>query len=157
MIRWITQREANGFVIEHHRHHGKVVGAIFQLGLFESDELKAVAIVGRPVARKTDFRQVCEVTRLCTDGTKNACSRLYSACARIAKEMGFKKIITFTLESESGTSLKASGWIVEANNVGGLGWNQPSRIRESTQTDLFGTVEKYPSELKTRWARYLKV
>lgn len=153
MISWITQKEANQFVIDHHRHHSKVVGSIFQLGLFENNVLIAVAIVGRPNARRIDYRSVCEVTRLCSLGHENACSRLYSACARIAKEMGFQKIITYTLESESGTSLKASGWTKEAESVGGLNWNKPSRPRAVETVNLFGTVTKYPAEMKTRWSR----
>lgn len=155
MVCWITQKEANKFVLDNHRHHGKVAGSIFQLGVFEGEELRAVAICGRPSARKINFRNVMEVTRLCSTEYKNDCSRLYAACARIAKEMGFEKIITYTLESECGTSLKAAGWVLEAESVGGLSWNVPSRKREVAQTDLFGTVKKYPSELKNRWARIL--
>jgi hypothetical protein len=153
MIRWITQKEANQFVIDHHRHHGKVVGSIFQLGLYEGETLIAVAIAGRPNARVIDFRRVIEVTRLCSIGVENSCSQFYAACARIAKEMGFEKIITYTLESESGTSLKASGWLKEAEGVGGLNWSVPSRPREIETVSLFGTVTKYPAEMKVRWSK----
>lgn len=153
-IRWITQKEANRFVVDHHRHHGKVVGSIFQLGLFENGILEGVAIVGRPVARKTDYRKTLEVTRLCTKGIENGCSKLYAACARIAKEMGFEKIQTFILESESGTSLKASGWEMEAESSGGS-WSVPSRKREVYALNLFGVVEKYSTERKQKWSKVL--
>lgn len=150
---WITQRAANLFVMQNHRHHGKVVGSIFQLGLFVETELVGVAIVGRPVSRRYNSQEVCELTRLCTDGFKNACSKLYAACARIVKEMGFVKIITYILESEDGTSLKAAGWVLEASGVGGTSWSVPSRERFTVTTNLFGTVTKCPAELKQRWSR----
>jgi hypothetical protein len=81
--------------------------------------LCGVAICGRPVSRHLDNGLILEVNRLCTDGTYNACSKLYSACKRIAKEMGYDKIITYILESENGASLKASGFICEGSAGGG--------------------------------------
>lgn len=145
-IRWITQKQANEFIVQHHRHHNAVVGSITQLGLFNENELVGVAILSRPVSRRIDFTKVVEVTRLCTDGTQNACSKLYSACARIAREMGFEKIQTYILASESGISLKASGWILEAENVGGKEWT--NRIHYN----LFGE-EKRPTELKSLFSK----
>lgn len=150
-VRWIAQKQANAFVIKHHRHHNAVVGAILCLGLFEKSELIGVAIIGRPVARKIDFTEVVEVTRLCTNSNKNACSKLYSACARIAKEMGFSLIQTYILESETGVSLKASGWELLDEKCGGKTWND----REHKIVNLFGEVEKRPQEYKQRWGKYL--
>jgi hypothetical protein len=94
------------------------------------------------------------VLRLCIiDGIKNGCSKLYAACSRVAKEMGFEKIITYTLQSESGTSLKASGWILEDENVGGV-WNSSgNHIRTNEIVNLFETVSKYPAEKKKRWSK----
>ena len=86
----LTLAQANEFVARLHRHHKPVVGHRFSIGLEQEGMLVAVAIVGRPVARHTDQYRIAEVTRLCSDGTKNACSALYSACARIAREMGFR-------------------------------------------------------------------
>lgn len=106
----ITLKEANEFVENHHRHHKPVVGHKFSIGVEKDGQLRGVCIVGRPVARNVNNREVVEVTRLCTDGTKNTCSFLYSAAARIAKEMGYKQIQTYILESEFGASLKASNW-----------------------------------------------
>src|SRR5438067_820085 len=108
----LTLAEANAFVARRHRHHMPVVGHRFSLGAIDGDGvLVGCAIVGRPVARGFDWRRVCEVTRVCTDGTRNAPSLLYGACARAAAAMGYERIITYTLESEPGTSLRAAGWV----------------------------------------------
>jgi hypothetical protein len=158
LIQPITIKKANQFVIEHHRHHFKVQGAKFAIGLFQDTELVGVAICGRPTSSKLDNGLTAEVTRLCVkEGINNGCSRLYAACSRIAKEMGYSKIISFILMSETGISLKASGWIKEAENVGGKSWNSYGKMkRTSCTTDLFGTHQKYPSELKQRWIKILK-
>jgi hypothetical protein len=105
-----TLKEANAFVGAVHRHHDEVVGHRFSFGCEVDGKLVGTVIVGRPVAPKTDQYEIAEVTRLCTDGTPNACSFLYSAAAKICKIMGFKRIQTFILPTESGVSLKASGW-----------------------------------------------
>lgn len=109
-----TLKQANAYVEAVHRHHGRVVGHKWSLAAFKDGRLCGVAIVGRPTGRRLDDGNTLEVTRLCTDGTRNACSALYAACARRAKREGYGKIITFTLQSEPGTSLKAAGWTLEA-------------------------------------------
>lgn len=106
----ITLKEANGFVASYHRHHRPTVGCKFAIGLQNNGDLVGVAICGRPVSRYLDDGLTLEVNRLCTDGTENACSMLYGAACRIAKEMGYRKVITYTLESESGASLRASNF-----------------------------------------------
>jgi hypothetical protein len=83
----LTFRQANEYILAHHRHHGRVQGHKFSIGLVQDDVLVGCAVVGRPVARKLDDGYTAEVTRLCTDGTKNACSKLYAACARSAAAM----------------------------------------------------------------------
>ena len=148
-------KEANAFVGELHRHHVPVHRDKFRVGVSDGSKLVGVAQVGRPVSRVLDDGQTLEVVRLCTDGTKNACSFLYSRCARIAEELGYRRIITYILESECGSSLKASGWHCEAEKAGGLNWNTPARERAKEETDLFGSTEKYPSERKQRWAKEL--
>ena len=120
-IKPITLKEANRFVAQYHRHHGETVGHKFSIGLFDGNALVGVAICGRPVSRILDDGLTCEVNRLCTNGAHNACSMLYGASARVAKEMGYDRIITYILESESGTSLKASGWICEGKSGGRIG------------------------------------
>lgn len=127
-IKHIELKEANEFVSKYHRHHKPVTGRRFSIGCYNEDKLVGVAIVGRPIARKIDQYNIVEVLRLCTDGTYNACSILYGACRRAAKELGYEKIITYILESELGTTLKASGWEYAYTNKGGS-WNVPSRPR----------------------------
>src|ERR1043166_10177777 len=95
--------EANAFVAQHHRHHKPVVGHIFSIGAAKADDIVGVVIVGRPVSRHRDDGQTAEVTRLCTDGTKDACSFLYGAAAKAAFALGFKKIGSYILASEPGT------------------------------------------------------
>ena len=124
----IDLAEANAFVTEHHRHHKPVVGHLFSLGAVAGDKIVGVAIVGRPVSRFRDDGETAEVTRLCTDGNKNACSFLYGACARAAFALGFKRIGTYILASEPGTSLTAAGWRL-LGETPGRSWSVPSRPR----------------------------
>jgi hypothetical protein len=124
-------REANEFIRSYHRHHGAVRGCKFRVAAVTDGQIKGVAITGRPVSRFLDDGFTAEVTRLCTDGTPNACSFLYTACARIARAMGYEKIITYILESETGVSLRASGWYCEGL-CGGGNWNTPRRPRKDT-------------------------
>lgn len=120
--------EANAFVARHHRHHRPVTGHKFSIGAALADKIVGVVIVGRPVSRHRDDGVTLEVTRLCTDGTKNACSFLYGAAARAAFALGFRRIGTYILASEPGTSLKAAGWRVIGER-GGKSWSRDSRPR----------------------------
>lgn len=108
-IRPIGLKQANSFIIKLHRHHKEVQGHKFSIGLFDKERLIGVAVCGRPVSRRLDDGTRLEVTRVCTDGTRNACSMLYGRCARIAKEMGWVEIQTYILKSETGVSLRAAG------------------------------------------------
>ncbi|MCY4058455.1 MAG: hypothetical protein OXG44_10680 [Gammaproteobacteria bacterium] len=126
-VRPIELRDANAFVSEHHRHHRPVTGHRFSLSLWD-ESLVGVAICGRPVARCTDQLAVLEVLRVCVlENTRNGCSQLLGACARAAKAMGYQTIQTFTLDSESGASLRAVGWMHVADTGGE--WDRPSRRR----------------------------
>lgn len=146
----VTLQQAKDFVREHHRHNKPPCGWRWGHGAYNGDELVAVAMVGRPVARMIDADSVVEVNRLCVNHDLpagvvwNACSQLYAAAAREAKRRGFDKIITYTLESEAGGALRASGWNDEAITKGGT-WNRPSRQR----------VDTAPTCRKVRWAREL--
>ena len=117
----VTLATANGFVAAYHRHHKPMVGEKYSIGCISQGRIVGVAIVGRPVSRHLDNGMTLEVTRLCTDGTRNACSFLYAAAARAAKAMGYTKIITYTLDTESGASLRAVGWLCEGL-AGGKEW-----------------------------------
>ena len=151
----LSQKQANEFVSKIHRHHAPAVGDKFRLGCELDGKLCGVAQVGRPVSRYLDDGKTLEVIRLATDGTKNACSFLYSRCARIARDLGYSKIITYILDSESGNSLTASGWVIEELYCGGGSWNCNSRPRMVETVDLFGETTKYPTEKKKRYAKYL--
>lgn len=141
-VKPITFRDAVEYVKKYHRHHGATAGGKFSIGCYEGDRLCGVAICCRPVARALDDGLTIEVGRVCTDGTKNACSKLYGACARIAREMGYEQIITYTLESELGASLRASGWDLDGTTKG-HSWYAPSRPRE----------DKAPTCNKVRWKK----
>ena len=128
-------RDLNSLVAVLHRHHKPVQGHRFSLGVEHEGRIVGGVSVGRPTARMTDQRKVLEVTRLVTDGTKNACSALYSAAARVGKEMGYARIQTFILESEPGISLKAAGWVFEQDSAGG-DWtrlSKPDRRQDQPQ------------------------
>jgi hypothetical protein len=116
----IDLKTANDFVVKHHRHHGKVQGHKFSIGLYDlkQDKMVAVAIVGRPVARNLDDGITLEVTRMCSDGTKNACSILYSRAWQVAQALGYCRIVTYILESENGASLKASNYTYTGDTPG---------------------------------------
>ena len=129
--------EANAFVARWHRHHSPVVGHKFSIGLVADTRIAGVAIIGRPVARGLDDGFTLEVTRCCTDGVKNGCSKLYAAAWRAAKAMGYRKLVTYTLASESGVSLKAAGWKYVHRTAGGS-WNTPSRPRVDAAEILRG-------------------
>lgn len=142
-IRPIGLKPANNFVRKYHRHHKETAGHKFSICVCRGETIVGVAICGRPVSRYMDDGTVIEINRLCTDGTKNACSMLYGACCRIAREMGYRKIVTYILESEMGSSLKASNFVCEGE-AGGEMWTG-SRARDNG----------VPREKKTRWVRVL--
>ena len=139
---------ANALVGRWHRHHKPAQGHKFSIGVFDTKEnaLVGAAIIGRPVARMVNHKTTVEVVRLVTDGTKNACSILYAAAARSAREMGYEKIQTYILESETGASLKAAGWYLDAEFAGGGQWKHTDgKMRRTDQ----------PTSLKQRWAKLL--
>ena len=137
-------KQANEFVARLHRHHQPVHRDKFRFGCEKDGHLVGVIQVGRPVSRVLDDGNTLEVVRLCTDGTKDVCSFLYAKAARIAKEMGYSKIITYILDSESGNSLKAAGWNKEVD-IRGHHWSCKSRPRSTTA----------PTCNKQRWSKEL--
>lgn len=140
-IKPIHLKEAAEYVRKYHRHNIPPVGGKFAIGVGdEKEELHGVAICGRPVARKLDDGKTLEIYRNCTDGTKNACSKLYGACLKIAKDMGYKKVITYTLKSETGASVKAANFRF-VGLAGGKEWTG------TRKRDYYIS----PKELKNRW------
>jgi len=139
--------EANALVARLHRHHKPSQGHRFSIGVVdEGGVLHGAAIVGRPVARLAGSpRDVLEVVRLVTDGTPNACSALYAAAARAGLAMGYRKIQTYILDTETGTSLKASGWTYDGKAGGGQWKHTDGKPRRTDQ----------PTEVKGRWSKNL--
>lgn len=116
----LTLKAANEFTVSVHRHHGAFPPGLdyFRIGAMTDDgELVGAAICARPPNRNSDDGFTVEVVRCATNGHKNACSFLYGQCARIARLMGFRRIITYTLDQESGASLKAAGWTMEKRGI----------------------------------------
>lgn len=148
----ISLAQANEHVASWHRHNRPVPGAKFCVGAADDDDvLRAVAIVGRPVARHYDDGLTLEVNRVATDGTRNANSFLYGACARAAFALGFRRLITYTHAAEGGASLRAAGWRVIAQRPARNGWNIPSRPRADIGSagiarQLWETVASRPAE-----------
>ena len=126
----LTLAEANSLVGLWHRHHKPATGHRFSIGVLDGHGWHGAAIVGRPVSGGPQQHRVAEVTRLVTDGSPNACSMLYAACARAAKAMGYLWIQTYILADEPGTSLKASGWAFDGLSAP-LGWDNGNRPRNA--------------------------
>lgn len=136
----ISFAEAKEFIRRHHRHHKPPVGHKFSIGCANGKEVVGVAVIGRPVARMLDDTWTLEVTRLCTDGTKNACSILYATAWRAARALGYRRLITYILKDEKGTSLIAAGWRC-VGKCGGGSWNRKDRLR----------IDKHPLQMKLRF------
>lgn len=133
--------EAKFFVKQHHRHHEPPQGAKFAIAVAdETETIRGVAIVGRPVCKALDNGWTLEVTRTATDGCDNACSALYGASWRATKSLGYRKCITYTGKDESGISLVAAGWKIVGETKGGS-WSCKSRPR----------IDKHPLQEKFRW------
>lgn len=141
----LDRKEASAFVESLHRHHKPAKYDKYRVGAAINGKLVGVVQVGRPVSRHLDDGKTLEVLRLCTDGTADCCSFLYAKAARIAAELGYSRIITYILESESGVSLKASGWQFEQITQGGT-WDNPGRPRKQTA----------PTCPKKRYSKMLK-
>lgn len=142
-IRPITFKAASKYITDHHRHHKRTIGCKFRVSCWDDDRLCGVAVCGRPVSRALDNGEILEINRVCTDGTKNACSMLYGACCRVAKRMGYKKVITYILASENGASLRRSNFTDEG---------------EAGNTEWFGKRQSgkdVPHEKKRRYSRML--
>lgn len=144
-LRPIDFSDAQEFVRVHHRHNKPPVGHKFSVACYDGDRLCGVAMVGRPVGRYLDDGFTLEVNRCCTDGTKNACTMLYGAAWRAAKALGYKHMVTYTRQSENGSSLRAAGWKFDGP-AGGTHWT--GQRYEQTELVL--------DEPKFRWRKDLE-
>ena len=139
----MTLREANEFVRNFHRHNKPTQGGKFAIGALYNGELVGVAVVGRPVSATLDDGWTAEVTRVCVrdHAPRNACSFLYGRCWRIWQQMGGKRVVTYTLQTESGASLRGAGWKL-VGEVKPQTWDRSNRPRE--WQPIYG-------QLKFRW------
>jgi len=137
----ISLKFANDYVAKFHRHNKPVQGHKWSLAISVMNGIIGVGIVGRPIARYLDDGLTLEVLRVCTNGERNANSFLYGRIAKIARLMGYKKIITYTLTKETGASLRAIGAKPVAN-CKPQEWNCKKRPRK--------TQDVYKEE-KVRW------
>lgn len=139
----INRAEAFAFVKRHHRHHKPPVGSVVQVAVSDdAGTIRGVAVGGRPVARMADDGWTLEVTRVATDGARNACSMLYGALWRAARALGCRRMITYTLPAEGGASLRGAGFKL-IGEAGGGSWSRKSRPR----------VDLHPTQAKMRWER----
>lgn len=158
-LRPATLAEANAFVAAHHSHHRPVVGHKFSIACEEGDRLCGVVIVSRPVAQSLATPRTLELTRVCTDRTPNAASKLVAAATRAALAMGATRVISYVLESEEGVSYRAAGWTRvdddDGNPIahGGGKWNSDKRGGQTSMIESFGIPEKHPIGPKHRWEK----
>lgn len=136
----VTLREACAFVEAHHRHHEPPRGCLFCVAVNDGERVRGVAIVGRPLSRMLQDGYTAEVVRVATDGAHNACSKLYGACWRAARAIGYRRLVTYTLPEEGGVSLRAAGWTC-LGEAGGGSWSRNGRPR----------VDTHPTQTKLRW------
>lgn len=139
----ISLDEANAHVERMHRHNDRLPGHKFSLGVEDADGvLRGVAIVGNPASPALQkVPRLIEIRRVCTDGTRNACSKLYGAGRKAARAMGYETVITYSLPGEGGASLRAAGFTLDKTDAGGpAGWwkNRPGRSVLPVEDDLVG-------------------
>jgi len=141
----ISFKEASLFTRLHHRHHNPPQGHKFSVALNDGQQVVGVVMVGRPVARMLDDGSTLEVIRLCTNGSRNACSMLYATAWKATRAMGYQRLITYTTEKEGGASLRASGWKLIGATAGGQ-WGRPSRPRLNVRDPGAKTLWEAPND-----------
>ena len=150
----LTLAATRRYVAEHHRHNEPPIGHKFSIGLRRGTELVGVVIASRPVARGSDDGRTIEIIRLTTEGDRNACSRLYSAACRAAAAMGYQRAVTYTLETETGASVRASGFLEDGKTKGGE-WTPAAGVWRQAENPRLWDAAKMPTGPKTRWVRAL--
>jgi hypothetical protein len=151
----ITRTEARAFIARHHRHSKPPSVAVIQVGVSNGESLVGVGMAGRPLSRLLCDGRTLEILRICSDGTQNVCSMLYGALVRAGKSLGYTRFLTYTLESEIGTSLRASGWKEDGvRSHDSQGWQKQKESGRSQSRmqvrNLFGEVT-VPHGPKRRW------
>ena len=145
-------KEVNELVSKWHRHNAPLGGgSFFSVGLADNGALVGGVIVGPISARLLNSPYACELKRLVTDGTPNACSMLYGAARRAAKSLGYEVMYTYTLQTEPGSSLRGSGWTVDDPHVPARQWKsrapEYADLRWKDRPDACAS----PSYPRVRW------
>ena len=150
----LTLPKANDLVRLLHRHHAPIPGGFgwWCVGAVADGVLVGCAIAGRPTNRNNDDGQTVEVLRVATDGTANAPSALLGACVRAARAIGARRIITYTLDSETGASLRGAGWVREADGIESW-WTHPGKNGDGRPAAV---DRPHMSERKVRWGVELR-
>lgn len=157
-LRPIDKTTARRFVWENHRHNEAPTPQqiSFAVGLYDGDELVGVVTAGRPIARLMCDGFTLEINRTCVAGyVENANSRLYGAICRAAKALGYRRVITYTLQEESGASLKAAGFTRYDIDRSSRSWQEKSVARPRQDYNLFGERNNAAGKAKYRWERDL--
>lgn len=153
----VTKTVARQFIAEHHRHNEPptVMQTVFAIGLESEGKLVAVATAGRPVSRALDDGLTLEVSRACVESGdyRNANSALYGAIGRAAKALGYQRLVTYTLHSESGASLRAAGFSTPID-IGARSWTE-TKVRVRSDVTLWGERKNAAGVAKYRWERAL--
>jgi hypothetical protein len=133
----VTLDQANAFISRLHRHNGELPGCRYAIGVERDGELCGVALMGNPSAPALQrVPRLIEIRRVCTDGTRNACSALYGAARRGLRAFGFETIVTYTLPGEGGASLRAAGFMLDKDDAGGRSEDWTSRPGRAATTRL---------------------
>lgn len=133
----IHLKEAAEYVKQYHRHCGPPKFHKFSISLRIPEETEpiGVVIVSTPKAKALMDGRTLEINRVCANPCyMNVCSKLYAQAIRAGKALGYRRFITYTLEGESGASLRAVGFQSDGITSGKKqGWNTPSRPRKQTE------------------------
>lgn len=129
----VSQRAARAWVTLTHRHLKPPRGDLWRTALEVGGVIEAVGIAGRP-CRMLQDGFTAEFTRIASAAQVevNACSRLYGALRRAGQALGYRRFVTYTLEHEPGTSLRAAGFHDDGLTDGGE-WDRPSRPRAAAE------------------------
>ncbi len=149
-LRPVTLKLCQQFIARHHRHNNAPRGWKFGVGVFAGNELVGVGVASRPVARSLDDGLTIEISRTCTTGVRNANSKLYGALCRAAAALGYVRAVTYTQHDETGSSLKATGWVRDKELPARGSWAQHSlKLRHKRCPVGNGDTER------VRWMRAL--
>lgn len=154
-LRPIFRDDARRFVGEHHRHCDPPQGWLFGVSVVDGEQVVGVGMAGRPVARHLQDGRTIEITRVCVpsvEAKRNVCSQIYGALCRAAAALGYNRAVTYTLVSETATSVRAAGFVVDGESPARPRWNYVGQVRH--QSDMFGH-DRRPTEAKVRWVRWL--